>query len=163
MYVNAWMHTIAFWNPSWSSHPLGIASISSSIVRKQICSLICVAHCNELAKYSQAFWKKRESPHQWIYDPWLPRVPCSCACLSDMETVENLFGLFLHSHTCNYVGIFLLFFFFNDYVFLFVFLPSNASNTWGEAQRRVTCVNENKRRKAEKKHREAGSTAECGK
>lgn len=55
------------------------------------------------------------------------------------------------------------FFFFNDYVFLFVFLPSNASNTWGEAQRRVTCVNENKRRKAEKKHREAGSTAECGK
>lgn len=30
--------------------------------RKQTCSLICVAHCNELAKYSQAFRKKRESP-----------------------------------------------------------------------------------------------------
>lgn len=119
MYVNAWMCTIAFWNPSWSSHPLGIASILSSIVRKQICSLICVAHCNELAKYGQAFWKERESPHQWIYDPWFPRVPCSCACLSDMETAADLFDLFLHSHICSYVR-FLLFFFINTRV-VFVF------------------------------------------
>lgn len=62
MYVNVWTCSIAVWNPSWSSHPLGIASISSSIVRKQTLSLICVAHCNKLAKYGQAFRKKRESP-----------------------------------------------------------------------------------------------------
>lgn len=131
MWVNVWMCTRAFWNPLWSFHPLGIASILSSIVRKQTCFLICVAHCNELAKYGKAFRKKRESPPPVNLWPLALLVPCSCAFLSDMETAENLFGCF---YALTLAAMLDFSFFFKWLAGFVGFVTLNTSNTPQEAQ-----------------------------
>lgn len=102
-----------------------------------------------------SFYKEERIPPPVNLWPLALLVACSCACLSDMETAANLFGLFLHSSTCSCVGFFL--FLMIRFFCLVCYLLMQATHDERQKEQYMLM----KRGRKEKKQGEDTSVAEC--